>query len=153
MLFAVIQTWISTRVVWSAPVGGATSTIYPQANSYDQFDSTIPVLTYGSHYIGSRNCVTGVESGKVIKKGLYQTYYQKQIEMMKTSPRLKTIYLNLKLSDVQTLDLRKLVYIDGSYYRINQIIDFQPNSNTTTQVELVLWEEQGNFPAENTPGF
>ena len=156
LLYAVIQTWnTTTRTIYSAPVGGATSTIYPQANSYDKLDSTIPLLTYGSHFVELRNCATGAFStpGSGIQKGLYQEYYQKQIEMMKSSPRLKTLYLNLKLSDVQTLDLRKLVYVDGSYYRINQIVDFQPNSNTTTQVELVLWEEQGNFAPENTPGF
>ena len=152
-LYAVAQTWISTRTIHSSPVGGATNKIYPQANSYDKFDSTIPLLTYGSHYVADRDCATGSVTGNAIKKGLYQEYYQKQIEMMKSTPRLKTIYLNLKLSDIQSLDLRKLVYIDGSYYRINQIVDFQPNNNNTTQVELVLWEEQGNFSAVNTPGF
>ena len=153
MLYAVIQTWISTRTVWSAAVTGATSQIYPQANSYDPFDSTVPLLTYGSHYVADRDCVTGSISGNAIQKGLYQTYYQKQIEMMKTTPRLKTIYLNLKLSDIQNLNLRRLVYIGGTYYRINQIIDFQPNNNSTTKVELVLWEEQGDFPAVTAPGF
>tara|TARA_R110002167_G_scaffold307833_2_gene512417 strand:- start:6763 stop:9810 length:3048 start_codon:yes stop_codon:yes gene_type:complete len=152
-LVAMIQTWISTRTIWSAPVVGQTSKIYPQANSYDNFNTTTPLLTYASHYIADRDCLTGFVSANIVVKGLYQTYYQKQIEMMKKSPRLKTINLNLKLSDIQTLDLRKLVYIDGSYYRINQVLDFQPNNNSTTKVELILWEEQGNFPAVIASGF
>lgn len=152
-LIASIQTWVYTNYIWSAPVTGQTYQIYPQANSYDKFNTTTPVLTYASHYLSDRDCVTGFVQPQTIVKGLYQTYYQKQIEMMKKTPRLKTIYLNLKLKDIQTLDLRKLVYIDGTYYRINQIIDFQPNNNNTTQVELVLWEEQGTFAAEPTPGF
>ena len=150
MLYAVIQTWIGTRTIWSAPVGGATSTIYPQANSYDRFDTTTPLLTYGSHSVSDRNCATGGESANIEVKGLYQTYYQNQIEMIKNTPRLKTINLNLKLSDIQTLDLRKLVYIDGSYYRINQVLDFQPNNNSPTKVELVLWEELGSLPAQGS---
>ena len=92
-------------------------------------------------------------SPATIIKGLYQNYYEEQIEMIKKTPRLKTIYLNLTVSDISLLDLRKLVYIDGTYYRINQIIDFQPNNTTTTKVELVLWEEQGTFLAKPTPGF
>ena len=71
-------------------------------------------------------------------KGLYQTYYQKMIEQAKSNPRIKTVYINLKLSDINNLDLRKLVYIDGYYYRINSIIDYKPNNNEATKVELVL---------------
>ena len=150
MLYAVIEYWASsTATIWSAPVGGATFQIYPQATSYNQFDSSVPVLTYGSlTVIDDRNCLTGAITSADTQKGLYQTYYQKQIEMMKKTPRLKTVYMNLKTTDIQGLNLRKLVYVDGSYYRINQIIDFQPNNNKTTKVELVLWEELGYFPAE-----
>ena len=68
------------------------------------------------------------------------------IEMAKSNPRIKTLYVNLKLSDVVNLDLRKLVYIDGYYYRLNRIIDYKPNNNQTTKVELVLWDDKSYFP-------
>ena len=149
MLYARIQIWSSAiETIWSAPVGGADFQLYPQATSYNRFDSSVPVLTYNTiRIIEDRNCITGALTSADPQKGLYQTYYQKQIEMMKKTPRLKTIYINLTLSDASNLDLRKLVYVDGSYYRINRIIDFQPNNNKTTKVELVLWEELGNFEA------
>ena len=156
-LTAIVQTGeISTKTIWSTPhpTASAWTTIYPQATSYDKFNSAAEILTYSSLFISERDCTTGeVASPATIIKGLYQNYYEEQIEMIKKTPRLKTIYLNLTVSDISLLDLRKLVYIDGTYYRINQIIDFQPNNTTTTKVELVLWEEQGTFLAKPTPGF
>mgnify|MGYP003672959061 FL=1 len=156
-LTAVVQIGpTATKKIWSTPhpTADAWTTIYPQATSYDKFNSAAEILTYSSLYISERDCTTGlITTPAVITKGLYQNYYEQQIEMIKKTPRLKTIYLNLTLSDISLLDLRKLVYIDGTYYRINQIIDFQPNNTTTTKVELVLWEEQGTFLAKPTPGF
>ena len=69
---------------------------------------------------------------------------------MIVNPRLKVVYINLKISDVVKLDLSKLVYIDGYYYRINRIIDFQVNNNNPTKVELVLYEELGDAPVDTT---
>ena len=68
--------------------------------------------------------------------------------MAKAHPRIKVCYLNLKLTDINELDLRKLVYIDGNYYRINRIIDYKPNSNETTKVELVLWDFVATWPVK-----
>tara|TARA_R110000824_G_scaffold346775_5_gene533639 strand:+ start:406 stop:3525 length:3120 start_codon:yes stop_codon:yes gene_type:complete len=150
MLYAVIQDWASsTETIWSAyGVPFSTFEIYPQATSFNKFDSSVPVLTYNSiSILDDRNCLTGAITSADTQKGLYQTYYQNQVEMMKNSPRIKAIYINLTLSDASNLDLRKLVYIDGSYYRINRVIDFQPNNNKTTKVELVLWEDLGSFEA------
>jgi hypothetical protein len=72
------------------------------------------------------------------------------IEQVKSNPRVKTVYINLKLSDINNLDLRKLVYIDGYYYRINSIIDYKPNNNQVTKVELVLWQDLGLFPIDTS---
>ena len=59
------------------------------------------------------------------------------------------------------MDFRKLVYIDGVYWRINKVVDYQPNKNQPTKVELVEWLQLGAFAAvapsfggnENTGGF
>ena len=69
------------------------------------------------------------------------------IEMLKKDSRIKQIHINLNMSDIVSLNLRRLVYIDGYYYRINRIIDFQPGKNQSTKVELILWEEVGVYPA------
>ena len=116
------------------------------ASSYDKFtDSVNPrqPLTYNSLNQGTFVRATNTVTSPIPFRGLYQTYYQKMIEQVKSNPRIKTVYVNLKVSDINTLDLRRLVYIEGFYYRINRIIDYRPNNNEVTQVELVLWEDLG----------
>lgn len=115
--------------------------------------SGVPLpLTYGSTTQTSWDCTTCTFYGPSGYKGLYQQYYQNMIEMMITNPRLKMVYVNLKMSDIVDLDLSKLVYIDGYYYRINRIIDFQVNNNNPTKVELVLFEDLGGFAVDATFG-
>jgi|TARA_A100001515_G_scaffold143440_2_gene144558 hypothetical protein len=79
---------------------------------------------------------TVISTSREVKKGLYSLYYSKMIEQLKQNPRLKIVYLNLKVSDMMLLDFQKLVYINGVYYRINKIIDFQPHKQQSTKVEL-----------------
>jgi len=42
------------------------------------------------------------------------------------------------------LDFRKLVYIDGVYWRVNKIVDYKPNKNEPTKVELIEWIKEGS---------
>ena len=123
------------------------------ANSVDNFTllgKKRNPLTYGSASQRTYDFTTNSIGSSSLYKGLYQEYYQQMIEQIKANPRIKTVYVNLKLSDINNLDLRKLVYIDGYYYRINQIIDYNPNNNEVTKVELVLWEDKGVFTAQQS---
>ena len=123
------------------------------ASSFDKFtDSVNPrqPLTYNSLNQGTFVRATNSVTSPIPFKGLYQTYYQKMIEQVKSNPRVKTVYINLKLSDINNLDLRKLVYIDGYYYRINSIVDYKPNNNEVTKVELVLWQDLGFLPIDTS---
>ena len=67
--------------------------------------------------------------------------------MLKTNPRLRNAYIDLKTKDVLNLDFQKLVYIDGIYWRVNKIIDYQPNKKQSTKVELIEWLNIGAFAA------
>ncbi len=107
-------------------------------------------LTYNSIALESYNCLNNLEFSADPKRGLYQNYYQGMIEMMKTNPRIKIAYFNLKMDDINSLDLRKLIYLDGYYYRINRVIDFSPNKNEVTKVELVLFDLQKVWPVDTT---
>ena len=73
-------------------------------------------------------------------------------EMFKEKPRLRTAYIDLKVKDIVNLDFTKLVYIDGVYWRISRVVDYQPNKNESTKVELVEWQKIGTFAA-TTPSF
>lgn len=59
-------------------------------------------------------------------KGLYSTYWKNMIEQLKSSPKVRTVHLNLKIKDIINLDMRRLIFLDGSWWRINKIIDFSP---------------------------
>ena len=78
-----------------------------------------------------------------IMKGLYSEYWSTMIEQLKLTPRVRTMYFNLKIIDIINLDLSKLVYVDGSWWRINKISDFKPAQNETTKVELIQWFDVG----------
>ena len=119
-------------------------------DGYTDHDNPRQPLTYASVNQASFECSSNSFGASLPYKGLYQTYYQNMIEQIKSNPRIKTVYVNLKLSDINKLDLRKLVYIDGNYYRINNIIDYRPNNNEVTKVELVLWEDKGNISVDTS---
>ena len=81
-------------------------------------------------------------SAVVTKLGLYNTYYKKMIDQLKANPRIRVMHFNLKKSDMINLDLSRLIYVDGTYWRINKIIDYSPIKNVTTKVECVQWIEK-----------
>ena len=81
--------------------------------------------------------------------GLYRVYYKNMIEQLKKAPRIRTIYIDLKISDILTLDMKKLVYLDGSWWRINKISEYSPAKNIPTKVELIQWIEDIGRPVQN----
>ena len=146
---AEVQTWTSTTklVVASVNWTSALSTIYPQATMLNRDSTTSPNLAYGNAWVRDYDDATGVYTAYQKGKGLYDTYYYNMIEMLKRSPRLRTVSVSLNITDIVNLDFTKLVYIDGVYWRINKIIDYKPNQNTSTKVELIEWFQIGVFAA------
>ena len=137
---------------WKDGTGGSTQ-LYniqiPQASSSDRQNINSPNLHYGNIWVGHYDKTTNTYASNVAKKGLYETYYKGKIHMLKQNPRIREVYVDLKMKDIANLDLRRLVYIDGVYWRINKIVDFKPNQNTTTKVELVEWVQIGDIVASN----
>ena len=72
--------------------------------------------------------------------------------MLKSKPKLRTAYFDLKAKDIVYLDFTKLIYIDGIYWRINKVVDYQPSKNEPTKVELIEWLQTGTF-ASQSPSF
>jgi hypothetical protein len=58
-------------------------------------------------------------------------------EIIAKDSKLLTCYLYLNLDDIYSLDFSKLLLIDGSLWRLNKVIDFNPSVEKTTQVELL----------------
>jgi hypothetical protein len=146
---ATVQSWTGLKEIISANNGLTGSFVlsdrYPQATSVNRDDSTSPILTYGNVYVRDFDDVNDTYGAYDYGKGLYETYYKQMIEMYKYNPRVRVANLNLKISDIANLDFRKLIYLDGVYWRINKISDYMPNSNTTTKVELIEFPLLGEF--------
>ena len=138
---------------WGAGYGGVSSGYYnteiPQATSNDSQNINSPNLCYGNVWVDNFDKQTGIYAPSASKKGLYEEYHKGKIDMIKQSPRIRTTYIDLKIGDIIGLDFRKLIYIDGSYWRLNKIIDFNPNQKTSTKVELVEWLDLGESLASN----
>jgi hypothetical protein len=146
---AVIQTWSSAFgfLLADSSNTSVTSNIYPQATSINRDDSSSPILSYGNVNVRDYDDATEVYTSYSSGKGLFETYYKSMFEMFKAKPRLRTVYIDLKTTDIISLDFTKLVYIDGVYWRINKVKDFNPLKNTTTKVELVEWVNIGESAA------
>jgi hypothetical protein len=71
------------------------------------------------------------------------------IEMIKYNPRIRIAYVNLKIKDIVNLDMNRLIYIDGVYWRLNKVIDYMPHQNKATKVELIEWLELGEHSLTN----
>lgn len=107
---------------------------YPRATFVDWEDSTFPSLSYDDETVTPPNTTTPTDV-----KGLYSTYWKNMIEQLKTAPRIRKANINLNVKDILNLDMKKLIYLDGSWWRINKIVDFSPAKTQTTKVELIQW--------------
>ena len=125
--------------------------VYPQATSYNRLDPDSPNLCYGNITAQTYNDSNGGVGNPVTVKGLFETYYKYMIEQFKVKPRTQTSYFDLKISDILDLDFTKLIYVDGCYWRLNKIIDYQPHRNQSTKVELIEWIDVGVFGATPPP--
>ena len=146
---AIVQTWTSTTKSITADASAtlALSTIYPQATMINRDSTTSPILSYGNVNVRDYDDATGIYTYYRAGKGLFDTYYKNMIEGLKRRPRLRTVSVSLKITDIVSLDFTKLVYIDGVYWRINKVIDYKPNNNESTKVELIEWFQIGIFAA------
>jgi hypothetical protein len=156
---ATVQTWASNNQIVVAnslqPTTPAVlSKMYPQATSVNRDDASQIILTYGNvwvrNYTDGDASNLGTYSTYQIGIGLYERFYKNMIEMIKYNPRVRTVVVNLKIDDIVNLNLRKIIYIDGVYWRINKIIDYKPLGTPLTKVELIEWVDLGT-PSSTTP--
>ena len=71
-------------------------------------------------------------------KNLIDTYYKATIDQLNISASL-VAYFNLSARDIAELDFSQLWYVEyfNSVFRLNKIIDFEPNGRGLTKVELI----------------
>jgi hypothetical protein len=71
-------------------------------------------------------------------RNLVDSYYKSIIDQLNISVSL-TAYFNLTARDIAELDFSQLWYVEyfNSIFRLNKIIDFEPNGKGLTKVELI----------------
>lgn len=69
---------------------------------------------------------------------LFNNYYSNFIaEISDKNAKLVQMYLNLSVKDIYTLDFRNSFYIDGAYYRLNIIQDYNSETGDSTYCEFI----------------
>ena len=100
---------------------------YPAASTFHPTDTTYNNLDFGDNAID----------------GLYKTYWQKFINKLNDSPRLKVVHMRLGAKQISELNLQKPIYLEsynggnGSFWIINRVIDYKPTLDDSTKIELI----------------
>jgi hypothetical protein len=69
---------------------------------------------------------------------LFNGYWSEYIaEITDKDSKLLTCSLKLNEVDIYNLDFSKLIYIDGSLWRLNKVLDYNPMDFNVTKVELL----------------
>ena len=128
-----------TQNVWGSWANSTTST-YPRAVSY----MTDGVVKSGQKH--ANLAYHDITVGGLFYEGLFTTYFDTLFQDLIALPRMKIAYFHLTPTDIAQLDLRRMVYIteDGgansSYWKIHKIIDYKPQDDGLTKVELLQYQ-------------
>tara|TARA_R110002073_G_scaffold144222_3_gene296307 strand:+ start:13205 stop:17128 length:3924 start_codon:yes stop_codon:yes gene_type:complete len=141
-------TQLQTRWTWidASGVMHNCATVYPRAvfTDLEEFQHSITKrlsLSFDDErYIPPNISFNGTA---VERSGLYTTYYKNMIEQLKQAPRIREVFVDLKMKDILNLDMRQLVYFQESWWRVNRIVEYSPANNQPTKVELIQWLEVG----------
>ena len=69
---------------------------------------------------------------------LYNSYWSPYIaEISDKDSKLLSCYVYLKIEDIYSLDFSKLIYIDGSLWRLNKVVDYNPSVPDSTKCEFL----------------
>jgi hypothetical protein len=67
----------------------------------------------------------------------YWSEYIAEITNIEGHSKMMTCSVKLNEVDIYNLDFSKLIYIDGSLWRLNKVLDYNPMDFNTTKVELL----------------
>jgi len=77
-------------------------------------------------------------ASSVTAANLFAGYWSEYIaEITDKDSKLLTCSLKLNEVDIYNLDFSKLIYIDGSLWRLNKVLDYNPMDFNVTKVELL----------------
>ena len=121
------------------PSGETIFDTYPQALHLDDpINATVDINYAEPDYYFYQNYET------VTNNNLYNKYWSRFINQIETGKMLTATFL-LNENDIANLDLASKIWVHDNYYNINRIIDYNPNGNGLTKVELITVDEGIKF--------
>ena len=139
-----------TQTYWSRVFSNGSpyqnQTVYPRATFVDWEERIHNITMRPSLSFNDESFIAPGQYTENTVPGLYSVYYKNMIEQLKEAPRIRTVYINLKMVDILSLDMRRLVYLDETWWRINKIDGYNPAKNQTTKVQLIQWIDVGFYP-------
>ena len=139
-----------TQTYWSRVFSSGSAfqnqTVYPRATFVDWEERVHNQTMRPSLSFNDESFIAPGQFSENTVPGLYTVYYKNMIEQLKEAPRIRTVYINLKMKDILSLDMRKLVYLDETWWRINKVDGYNPAKNQTTKVQLIQWIDVGFYP-------
>lgn len=127
----------STTNSWTYVTGSGTFTeaTYPYAGHLDN----VGTPTYDINFGVPREVYYSVTSGSTyVDRNIYNEYWRQYMdEVTDRNSKLVTAAFFLSPLDIQKLDFRTPIFVDGYNYRLNKVIDFNPLVSQTTKVELL----------------
>jgi hypothetical protein len=78
------------------------------------------------------------DASVVTTTNCYSEYYQDFInEMTSKGGQIVNTYVFWNEIDIRDLDFSKLIMINGALFRLNEVVEFAPESQLSTKIELV----------------
>lgn len=110
---------------------------HPKTPNFDLlFETPSEIFWGGSSGIGA----------SYTNNNLYNIYYKQFIEeITDKDSKIVTAYFKLTPVDIFNLNFKNFIHVDGTNFRLNKIIDYNPTSESTTKVELAKLKQGISF--------
>jgi len=130
-LISGVATWKIRNAANNADLHSTTD--YPYAGHFDDPDAPTNDIQFGVPSELFYELVSG--SINVNQFNVYWSSYM--AEITDKDSKLLTCKVKLSNTDIFNLDFKKLIWIDGSLFRLNKIIDFNASSEDTCTIEAL----------------
>jgi hypothetical protein len=141
------QTGVTSWTIYNGATSLTSRTDYLYAGHLDDPDAPTQDINFGAPQQLYFTLATGD-----LSNNLFNTYYSTYLaEITDKDSRLLTGYFKLTDQDIFDLDFGRYVHIDGGLYRLNKVIDFTPEANDLTKVDLLRVIEKNTATYDATP--
>jgi hypothetical protein len=127
------STWYIKSSTASDATTAATLTLYGYAGHMDNPNAPVNDLNFGAPLELYFTLLQGS-----LQNTLFNQFYSFYVgEISDKDSKLMTGYFLLKPSDINTLDFRRIIFIDGALWRLNKIEDYSTDQPEAVKCELL----------------